>query len=119
MSSAPFRPEVVREQVAERDFGVVAKPLTVIERIYGNGLVRKLTALAVIPMSVAAAAKLPRATAATSVCNAPSFIRIAQVWITKTSLSLCYHRCSIDGSPRRVSDRIQGLAWVDSSTHHP
>jgi len=48
MSSAPLRPEHVRDQVAEQDFGVVAKPLTVFERIYGNGLVRKLAILAVL-----------------------------------------------------------------------
>lgn len=47
-SAPPLRPEHVREQVAEQDFGVVAKPLTVFERIYGNGLVRKLAILAVL-----------------------------------------------------------------------
>jgi len=42
MSSAPFeRPEYVREAVAEQEFGVVDKPLTAWERIYGNGIVRK------------------------------------------------------------------------------
>ena len=49
MSSPPTsRPEFVREQVAERDFGVVQQPLTPWERIYGNGLVRKLFILAVL-----------------------------------------------------------------------
>jgi len=43
MSSAPFeRPEYVREAVAEQEFGVVRKPLTAWERIYGNGIVRKV-----------------------------------------------------------------------------
>jgi len=42
MSSAPaVRPEYVRDQVDERQFGVVNKPLTPWERIYGNGLARK------------------------------------------------------------------------------
>ena len=42
MSSVPFqRPEYVRDEVPEHDFGVVNKPLTAWERIYGNGLVRK------------------------------------------------------------------------------
>ena len=35
------RPEHVREQVGEGDFGVVNKPLTPWERIWGNGWVRK------------------------------------------------------------------------------
>ncbi len=49
MSSAPMgRPEFVREQVAEQDFGVVQQPLTLWERVYGNGLVRKLLILAVL-----------------------------------------------------------------------
>lgn len=49
MSSPPLaRPEFVRDQVAERDFGVVQQRLTVWERIYGNGLVRKLAILAVL-----------------------------------------------------------------------
>jgi NitT/TauT family transport system permease protein len=49
-SVPPLRPEHVREQVAEQDFGVVAKPLTPFERIYGNGLVRKLAILAVLAL---------------------------------------------------------------------
>ncbi|MCK6429388.1 MAG: ABC transporter permease, partial [Burkholderiaceae bacterium] len=40
--------EFVRDQVAERDFGVVEQPLTAWERIYGNGLVRKLFILIVL-----------------------------------------------------------------------
>lgn len=49
MSSPPMpRPEFVRDQVAERDFGVVEQPLTAWERIYGNGLVRKLFILIVL-----------------------------------------------------------------------
>ena len=49
MSSAPLqRPEYVREQVPEHDFGVVHKPLTAWERIYGNGFVRKLFILLVL-----------------------------------------------------------------------
>lgn len=44
----PPRPEVVREQVAEHDFGVVMKPLTAWERIYGNGFVRKAFLLAIL-----------------------------------------------------------------------
>jgi NitT/TauT family transport system permease protein len=39
------RPEYVREQVGEQDFGVVEQPLTVWERLYGNGLLRKLVIL--------------------------------------------------------------------------
>src|SRR5688500_6098033 len=35
------RPEFVRDQVGERDFGVVNKPLTPWERVWGNGWVRK------------------------------------------------------------------------------
>jgi NitT/TauT family transport system permease protein len=49
MSSQPMtRPEFVRDQVAEQDFGVVEQPLTTWERIYGNGLVRKVFILAVL-----------------------------------------------------------------------
>ena len=49
MSSSPIaRPEFVRDQVAEQDFGVVQQPLTAWERIYGNALVRKLLILAVL-----------------------------------------------------------------------
>jgi len=50
-SPSAMRPEYVREQVDEHDFGVINKPLTPWERIYGNGLVRKaliLVALAAI-----------------------------------------------------------------------
>lgn len=39
--STIYRPEYVRDQVQEHDFGVIQKPLTPFERIYGNGLVRK------------------------------------------------------------------------------
>lgn len=46
MSSPPLpRPEYVRDEVAEHDFGVVNKPLTPWERIYGNGFVRKAAIL--------------------------------------------------------------------------
>ena len=45
MSSITGRPEYVRDQVPEHDFGVVNKPLTAWERIYGNGVVRKLVIL--------------------------------------------------------------------------
>jgi len=49
MSSPPMtRPEFVRDQVAEQDFGVVEQPLTLWERIYGNGLFRKLVILMVL-----------------------------------------------------------------------
>jgi NitT/TauT family transport system permease protein len=49
MSSPPLeRPEYVRDQVPEHDFGVVNKPLTTWERIYGNSLVRKLFILVVL-----------------------------------------------------------------------
>jgi NitT/TauT family transport system permease protein len=49
MSSPPVtRPEFVRDQVAEQDFGVVEQPLTLWERIYGNGLFRKLVILMVL-----------------------------------------------------------------------
>jgi NitT/TauT family transport system permease protein len=39
------RPEYVREQVAEQNFGVVVKPLSAWERVYGNPAVRKLVIL--------------------------------------------------------------------------
>ena len=49
MASPPaVRPEYVREQVDEGQFGVVNKPLTPWERIYGNALVRKVTILVVL-----------------------------------------------------------------------
>ncbi|MBM3355302.1 MAG: ABC transporter permease, partial [Betaproteobacteria bacterium] len=35
------RPEFVREAVREHDIGVVLKPLTAWERIWGNGWLRK------------------------------------------------------------------------------
>lgn len=41
MSSVFQRPEYVRDEVPEHDFGVVNKPLTAWERIYGNSAVRK------------------------------------------------------------------------------
>jgi NitT/TauT family transport system permease protein len=47
MASAQ-RPEFVRDQVPEHDFGVVNKPLTTWERIYGNGIVRKLFILVLL-----------------------------------------------------------------------
>lgn len=43
-----MRPEYVRDQVAEHDFGVVNKPLTAWERIRDNGFVRRLFILAVL-----------------------------------------------------------------------
>jgi NitT/TauT family transport system permease protein len=48
MSSPAVRPEYVREQVEEHDFGVVNKPLTGWERVYGNALVRKVFILVVL-----------------------------------------------------------------------
>ena len=48
MSSPAVRPEYVREQVEEHDFGVVNKPLTAWERIYGNAFVRKVFILVVL-----------------------------------------------------------------------
>ncbi len=48
MSSPAARPEYVREQVDEHDFGVVNKPLTPWERVYGNALVRKISILVVL-----------------------------------------------------------------------
>ncbi len=48
MSSPAARPEYVREQVDEHDFGVVNKPLTPWERVYGNALVRKAAILIVL-----------------------------------------------------------------------
>ena len=48
MSSPAVRPEYVREQVEEHDFGVVNKPLTAWERIYGNALVRKALILVLL-----------------------------------------------------------------------
>jgi NitT/TauT family transport system permease protein len=57
MASEPMRPEYVRDQVDEHDFGVIHKPLTAWERVYGNGLVRKafiLLALAAMWQAYAA-----------------------------------------------------------------
>jgi NitT/TauT family transport system permease protein len=52
MSSPPAaRPEYVRDQVDERQFGVVNKPLTTWERIYGNGFVRKAAILVVLALA--------------------------------------------------------------------
>ncbi|HXS51797.1 MAG TPA: ABC transporter permease [Usitatibacter sp.] len=48
MASPALRPEYVREQVHEHDFGVVKKPLTAWERVYGNTLVRKAFILVVL-----------------------------------------------------------------------
>jgi NitT/TauT family transport system permease protein len=51
------RPEYIREQVDEHDFGVVRKPLTPWERLFANGFVRKaviLFALAAIWQGYAA-----------------------------------------------------------------
>ncbi|HET7547614.1 MAG TPA: ABC transporter permease [Usitatibacter sp.] len=49
MSSPPLtRPEYVREQVEEHDFGVVNKPLTAWERIYGNAALRKVCILVIL-----------------------------------------------------------------------
>ncbi len=49
MSSPPAtRPEYVREQVDEHQFGVVNKPLTPWERVYGKTLVRKVFILVVL-----------------------------------------------------------------------
>jgi NitT/TauT family transport system permease protein len=42
------RPEYVREQVAEHDFGIVRKPLTFWERVKDNGFVRKTFLLLVL-----------------------------------------------------------------------
>ena len=42
------RPEYVREEIGERDFGVVNKPLTAWERIWGNGAVRKCLILVIL-----------------------------------------------------------------------
>jgi NitT/TauT family transport system permease protein len=43
-----LRPEYVRDQVQEHDFGVVQKPLTAWDRLYGNGYVRKGVILLVL-----------------------------------------------------------------------
>src|SRR5476651_2026939 len=51
MSESDARPEIIREPVDSRTFGVVQKPLSAWERIYNQGAVRKafiLVALAVI-----------------------------------------------------------------------
>jgi NitT/TauT family transport system permease protein len=50
MASPAARPEYVREQVDEHDFGVVNKPLTAWERVYGNVLVRKTFILVVLAL---------------------------------------------------------------------
>ncbi|HXZ50090.1 MAG TPA: ABC transporter permease [Usitatibacter sp.] len=49
-SRPPARPEYVREQVDEHDFGVVNKPLTLWERVYGNTVVRKASILVVLAL---------------------------------------------------------------------
>jgi NitT/TauT family transport system permease protein len=51
MSSPAIRPEYVREQVEEHDFGVVNKPLTLWERVYGNALVRKVFILVMLALA--------------------------------------------------------------------
>jgi NitT/TauT family transport system permease protein len=51
MSSPAVRPEYVREQVEEHDFGVVNKPLTLWERVYGNALVRKVFILVMLAVT--------------------------------------------------------------------
>ncbi len=49
MASQPIdRPEFVRDQVQESDFGVVLKPLTLWEKICDNGLIRKCAILLVL-----------------------------------------------------------------------
>jgi NitT/TauT family transport system permease protein len=48
LPTPPRRPEFVRQQVAERDFGVVLRPLAGWERLFGHGLVRKLLLLALL-----------------------------------------------------------------------
>lgn len=49
MASPPLdRPEYVRDQVQEHQFGVVNKPLTAWERVYGNSAVRKVFILLVL-----------------------------------------------------------------------
>ncbi len=52
MSSTPAeRPEYVREQVDEHDFGVVNKPLTAWERVWGLGFVRKAVILVALALA--------------------------------------------------------------------
>lgn len=48
MPSVLDRPEYVREQADEHDFGIVSKPLTLWERVYGNGALRKAFILVVL-----------------------------------------------------------------------
>ncbi|NUZ04701.1 ABC transporter permease [Piscinibacter koreensis] len=49
MADAPrSRPEYVRERIDERDFGVVEQPLTVLERLYNIGWLRKALILAIL-----------------------------------------------------------------------
>ena len=48
MPSPAARPEFVRDQVEEHDFGVVMKPLTAWERVYGNAAVRKVAIIALL-----------------------------------------------------------------------
>jgi NitT/TauT family transport system permease protein len=47
----PIRPEYERETVASRDFGVVAKPLTIWQRLGNQGWLRKALILAAIAIS--------------------------------------------------------------------
>lgn len=46
----PQRPEYVREQSMEKDFGVILKPLTLWERAYGDAALRKTFILLVLAM---------------------------------------------------------------------
>ncbi|MFY7961367.1 MAG: ABC transporter permease [Elsteraceae bacterium] len=46
----PQRPEYVREQSMEKDFGVILKPLTLWERAYGDATLRKTFILLVLAM---------------------------------------------------------------------
>ena len=41
MAELPARPEYVRDELASREFGVIEQPLTVFERIFNKGWVRK------------------------------------------------------------------------------
>ena len=51
------RPEYLRDQVLESNFGVVSKPLGTWERIYGNPAVRKIAILFVLAAMMARGAK--------------------------------------------------------------
>src|SRR5476651_1806932 len=50
MSDMALRPEVIREISGENEFGIVEKELTIFERLYNQGWVRKTCLLIVLAL---------------------------------------------------------------------